>query len=122
MTPGSWPEPKKEYSADQLNFDDPEAPDYISASPAFQAYYDRKRSERISQELWHKTKLILEDKKSEPEETDPHKYVDVPFYGTEKEFDKKWRKIFWKGCGIVFFGILFSSWILLWVLPRIYGY
>lgn len=61
MPSHSWPEPEhKEYSADRLNFDDPEAPDYISPSPAFTAYYAKQRAERIIRE--HNLRLETSNK------------------------------------------------------------
>ena len=36
-----WKKPK----LPKINFNDPESPDYISASPAFDAYFENKRSE-----------------------------------------------------------------------------
>ena len=44
------------------------------------------------------------------------------YHETDKEFDKKYAKIFWQGCLIVITGISLFSWFFLWVLPRIYGY
>jgi hypothetical protein len=42
-----WKKPK----LPKINFNDPESPDYISASPAFDVYYENERAKKIDREL-----------------------------------------------------------------------
>jgi hypothetical protein len=57
MYPGEWKEIlfnnalSGNSQTNTPNFDDPMSPDYISASPAFNAYYAKKRAERYDREF-----------------------------------------------------------------------